>query len=136
MRRYKFLSKDSVYTALNKLRAAFLAAKDNEEVDQIIKGVLTHDERMKIGRRIQIVETIKTGLTYRDIKKRLKVGVNTIMLMDRKLQQDPKCFNLITYREEKVEREYKRKAYEKVGGPKMVFKKKVYTGFKRKNIKR
>lgn len=136
MRRYRFLNKDSVYNALNKLRAAFLAAKNGEEVEEITKGILTHDERMKIGRRIQIAQMIKSGLTYREIKKELKVGINTIMLADRKIQQNPKCFDLIINREEKVEKEFQNKAFRKVGGAKMIFKKQEYTGFKRKNVNR
>lgn len=136
MRRYRFLPKNSVYTALNKLRTAFLAAKNNSDVDQIINGVLTHDERMKIGRRVQIAELIKTGVTYREIKRMLNVGITTVMLVDRKIQQNPGCFDLIINREEKTEKEFKEKAYIKLGGPKMVYKKKVYTGFSRKNVSR
>ena len=79
---------------------------------------------------------LKAGLAYRIIKKELKVGITTIMLVDRKLQQSPSCFDLIMYREDKVEKEYKRKAYEKIGSSKMIFKNKVYTGFKRKDVER
>src|SRR3970282_146060 len=103
MRRYKFLGEDSVFAALNKLRTSFFAANDGLQVDEIIKGILTYDERMKIGR---------------------------------KMDQNPRCFELIMAREEKVEKEYKGKAYKKVGESKIVFERKEYTGFRRKNVKR
>ena len=54
MRRYKFLDKDSVFSALNRLRASFLAAKDGNDVEEIINALFTVDEKLRIGRRIQI----------------------------------------------------------------------------------
>lgn len=136
MRRYKFLTQGSVYNALNKLRSAFLAAKDGNEVEEIIMGTLTHDERMKIGRRIQIAQMLKERHTYAQIKDALKVGPPTIRLVDRKMNEHPACYKLINKREQKVEKEYKQRSYEKIGGPKMIFKKRAYTGFKRKDVKR
>ena len=49
MRRYRFLEKEEIFDALNKLRNAFLAARDGDEVEEIINGLLTFDEKMKIG---------------------------------------------------------------------------------------
>jgi Trp operon repressor len=136
MKRYQFLSEDGVYTALNKLRAAFLAAKDGNEVDDIIMGLLTHDERMKIGRRIQIAGLIKAGMPIREIKKELKVGLPSIMLVENKLNTKPRCFDLIGLREYKVEKAYKNKRIEKEGSPKLIRKKTIFTDFKRKDVKR
>ncbi|KKQ97870.1 MAG: hypothetical protein UT24_C0025G0008 [Candidatus Woesebacteria bacterium GW2011_GWB1_39_12] len=136
MRRYKFLDKEFVYSALNRLRASFLAAKDGNDVEEIIKAILTYDERMKIGRRIQIAEMIKEGMQYRQIAKELKVGLTTVMLVARKLDENPFGYELITDREKKVEKEYNYRAYQKIGGSKMIFKKKEYTGFTRKDVKR
>ena len=127
MRRYKFLTKDSINTALNKLRKAFIVANNLETVKKITKGILTQDERMKIGRRIQIVQMLKSGLTYRQIREELKVGVNTIMLVERKMQQNPECFNLILDLKEKVViREKPMKAFQSLGGSKLIFKKRIY----------
>lgn len=136
MRRYSFLTKDYVYEALNKLRAAFLAAKDGNEVEEIIKGVLTNDERLKIGRRIQIAQMLQARHTYKEIKDELKVGVQTIELVNRKINSHPTCYDLINKREEKVESVYKSRAYVKIGGPKLVHKKHIHTGFKRKDVNR
>lgn len=125
MRRYKFLSRESVYDALNRLRTAFLAAKDGKEVDEIILGLLTHDERMKVGRRIQVAELLEAGLSHREISEELKASSPTIRLVSRKMQEHPSCFLLINRRKERVELEFKKRAYEKIGGPKMVYKRKV-----------
>lgn len=43
MRRYKFLKKEDIYQAFNRLRDAFLSAKDGNEVEEIINGLLTRD---------------------------------------------------------------------------------------------
>ncbi len=135
MRRYRFLDKDSVFSTLNKLRASFLAAKDGDEVEQIINAILTHDEKMKIGRRIQVAEMLLQGVLYRDIVKDLKVGMSTVLLMMRKLEENKKGIDLVVAREEKVEREYRKKAYI-TSGPKTIVKRKFYTGYLRKDVKR
>lgn len=136
MRRYKFLSKEEVFNALNKLRSAFLAAKDGEEVDKIIKGVLTHDERMKMGRRIQIAQLLKEGLRYREIAKELKVGLNTVEKVHGLLNKNPSCYELVFAREEKVEKEYKRKAYQKNRRPKTDIQKEKLHRFQEKRRKK
>jgi len=102
MRRYQFLAKDFVYSALNKLRTAFLAAKDGEEVEELIKAILTGDERMKIGRRIEIAQLLQSGMTYDEITKFLKVGIPTVVAVARKIDQYPKAYQLINEREIKV----------------------------------
>ena len=136
MRRYKFLDKNSTYNALNRLRASFLAAKDGNDVEEIIKAILTHDERMKIGRRIQIAEMIIQEMQYREIADVLNVGLTTVMFVVKNLEENPIGYELIINRQRKVEEEYEQKAYEVVGGPKIILKKKRYTGFTRKDVKR
>jgi len=136
MRRYKFLLKEEVYEALNRVRDSLLAAKDGNDVEQIMKGILTFDERMKIGRRILIAEYLLQGLPFHEIARLLKVGKTTIVLVSKNLDEYAKCFELITSRSKRVESEYKNKAYRSVGGSLKVFKEKEYTGFKRKDVKR
>lgn len=135
-RRYQFLPEDFVSNAISKLRAAFLAAKNGDDVEEIIKGVLTYDERLKIGRRIEIAQMLKEGITYKEIADELKVGLSTISLVDKLMRQYPNCYELIKEREEKVEREFSRRAYIGRGGSKMIFRRREYTGFKRKDVSR
>lgn len=136
MRRYKFLRKEDVYEALNRLRDAFLAAKDGTEVEEIINGLLTQDEKLKIGRRILIAEYIKAGNSLDEITNMLKVGKNTIVSVMKSLDTYPTFFDLISRRSKKVETTYGQRKYRLIGGSTLVFKKRQYTGFKRKDVKR
>lgn len=136
MSRYGFLEEKEIYDALNKLRNAFLAAKDGSEVDEIINSILTHDEKMKIGRRIIVAEGIISGISAEQIIRMLKVGANTIQHVSRLLDRYPTGFSLIQRRSKKVEEEYKNRKYREVGSSQLVFKKNEYTGFKRKDVRR
>lgn len=136
MKRYQFLQKEEIYEALNRLRNAFLASRDGNEVEEIINGLLTQDERLKIGRRILIAEYISSGVGIDEIRRQLKVGKNTIMHVTRLLEENPECFSLIEKRSQYVEKEYKSKKYKVVGNSQLVFKRKVYSGFSRKDVKR
>lgn len=136
MRRYRFLRKEDLYEAFNRLKDAFLAAKDGNEVEEIINGLLTHDEKLKIGRRILVAEYIKEGLGFDEITKALKVGKNTIASVMENLDKYPNSFELIRKRKSKVESIYNKRAHRFVGGSKLIFKKKEYTGFKRKDVER
>ncbi len=135
MRRYYFLSKDEVYDALNRLRDAFLAAKDGNDVNEIINGLLTHDEKMKIGRRIIISEHLD-DFTTRELADITHVGNSTIIVVAKSMSKHPKCFELISKRRRKLEKDYESKKYISRGGSTLVFKKKEYTGIKRADIKR
>lgn len=136
MRRYKFLTEKNVIEALNRVSDAFLAAKDGNDVKEILDGLLTHDEKIRIGRRILIAEALKKELTFKEMTVIENVGYSTIAWVARHLERHPRCFELIFKRREKIEKEYQAKKYRKVGGSKLVFKKKVHTGLKRSDIKR
>lgn len=136
MKRYRFLKQEDIYDALNRLRNAFLAARNGIEVEKIINGLLTEDEKLKIGRRIIIAEGIRSNATIEEISKSLKVGKNTVMTVMRLLEENPECFDLIEKRSLLVENEYKSKKYKQVGGSTQIFKTNKYSGFKRKNVER
>lgn len=130
------MQEEEIFEALNRLRDAFLAAKDGEEVEMIIKALLTHDEKMKIGRRILIAQYLKEGMGFDEITRTLKVGKNTIGSVIRSVEQFPLAFELIERRHLKVEKEYQNKKQKINGGSKLIFKKKEYSGFKRKDVAR
>lgn len=136
MRRYKFLKKEDIYEALNRLRDAFLAAKDGNEVEEIMNGLLSTDEKLKIGRRILVAEYLKAGMKFETIVKTLKVGKNTIISVMKNLENYPDFIELINKRTHKVEKEYSKKKYNLIGASKLVYKKKTYSGFKRKDVQR
>ena len=135
-RRYRYLNKDFWFSALNKIRHAFLAADNGEEVDKIINAVLTSDEKMKIGRRIEIVEYLLEEAPYEEIVKELKVGKATVISVAKKLEGNKEGYDFIFRRQKKVESEFKQNAYIKVGPSMLLHKKTEYTGFKRKDVKR
>lgn len=137
MRRYKRLTKEDVYEALNKVRDAFLAAKDGDEVNEIINSILTTEEKLKIGRRVLIAEYLKIGaLTLNEIRLMLKVGRSTLQFVSRRRALHPRGFELLSARSKRVENEYQNKKLRETGGSQLVFKRKEYTGFKRKDVKR
>ncbi len=136
MRRNKNLSHAKIYEALNIERNAFLAAKDGNQVNKIIDGLLTYDERLKIGRRILIAKCLRSNIGIDEISHLLRVGKSTIMHVSRRLEKYDEWFDLINKRSETTEKEYLRKKYKSVGSSQLVFKKKAYTGFKRKDVNR
>ncbi|MBI2195793.1 MAG: hypothetical protein HYU48_01995 [Candidatus Levybacteria bacterium] len=136
MRRYYFLTKEDIYESLNRLRDSFLAAKNGSEVEEIINAILTADEKLRIGRRIIIAGFIKSGMTVEEIVRMLKVGNNTVMSVAKSLEINEQGFNLLEQRRKKVEKEYQNRKYKSVGGSTKIFKSKIYTGFKRKDVKR
>lgn len=136
MNRYRFLNQEDIYSALNKLRDAFLAAKNGEEVNEIINGLLTVDEKVKIGRRILIAELLKNGFTIDEITDLLNVGKTTITLVNKNMDSHPACFELIEKRHKKVEKEYQQRKHVLSGGSKLIRKQKSYSGFKRKDVSR
>lgn len=136
MRRYRNLNNEEIYEAFNKVRDAFLAAKDGHEVNQIIDGLLTHDEKLKIGRRILIANYLLLDFTMEDIVRELKVGMNTIMHVSRRLEKYKECFDLIHKRSKHVQDAYEQRKYRLVGGSTKILKTKEYTGFTRKDVKR
>jgi uncharacterized protein YerC len=136
MRRYNFLRDEDIYAALNRLRDTFLAAKDGNEVEEIINGLLTNDEKLKIGRRILIAEYLDAGVKFEEIAKELKVGKNTILSVMKNLDEYHDILPLIMQRTQKVHKEYQKKRFKKTGGSALIHKQKLYTGFKRKDVPR
>lgn len=136
MNRYHFLSRQEIFEALSNLNNAFLAAKNGGEVEEIINGLLTEDEKIKLGRRIIIASLLHSEMKVREVSQISRVGLTTINLVAQKLNNHPMCYELINNRKRKVEKEYKTRKYKLSGGSKLVHKKKVYTGFKRKDVKR
>lgn len=134
--RYRFISSKDEYKATNMVRNAFLAGNNGQDVEEIINAILTTDEIIKIGRRIQIANLLAKGTPGDEIRTILGVGKDTVTLVAKHLVKYPKGFKLVCDREMKVEKTYKEKSARKIGGSTLVFKKREYTGFTRKDVKR
>lgn len=136
MKRYGFLTEKDFFEAFNRLCHAFLAAKDGNDVREIINALLTNDEKTRIGRRILIAEGLKDDITHKELVQLSNVGYSTINLVSKHLERHPKGFELIFKRRDKLEKDYQSKKYIKVGGSTLVFKKKTYNGHKKSDIRR
>ena len=136
MRRYKHLPQRDIFEALDKVRDALLAARDGNEVNEIINALFTSEEKLQLGRRILIAECLKSDMTVVEICSLWRVGRSTVLAVARSLERYPLGFELIENRSKKVEQEYQKKSYRGTGGSQLVFKRKEYTGFKRKDVKR
>lgn len=136
MRRYKYIKKEEIFESWNRLRAALLAAKDGNQVNDIMFALFTEEERFQLGRRIQVAECLIQKMTIAQIKEILNVGNSTVLHISRRIEKYPTGFSLIFKRRETVEKEYQKGKTRSVGGSKRVFKEKVYTGLKRKDIQR
>lgn len=136
MRRYKRLTKEDIFEALNEIRNAFLAAKDGSEVDEIMSFIMTTEEKIRLGRRVLIAKWVEANNPLDDIYRILKVGKSTVQFVTRRRHLHPAGFESIVKRGHKVEDEYQKRAYRGTGGSKLWIKRKEYTGFKRKDVKR
>lgn len=136
MRRYQHLTKEDIYKALNSLRDAFLAAKNGEEVTEIMNSLMTQEEQLKMGRRILIASHLQADITQKEIGAILKVAQATISGVQKHLNSYPEGFKLISDRKKYVEEQYQQKKFRYKGGSKLIIKQKEYSGVKRKDIKR
>ncbi len=85
---------------------------------------------------MQIAAMLVNGFSGEEIMKILTVGRNTVTLVSKHLASYKTGFESIALRNKKVEKVYKEKSIRKVGGSQLVFKKREYTGFTRKEVKR
>jgi len=136
MRRYKRLTKEDIFEALNEVRNAFLAAKDGNEVDEIMSFMMTTEEKIRLGRRVLIAKWVEANNPLDDIYHILKVGKSTVQFVTRRRHLHPIGYDLIVKRGKKIEEKYQSRKYRETGGSKLVFNKKEYTGIRRKDIKR
>lgn len=130
------MNKESLYETTNRVRDAFLAAKNGREVNEVIDGLLTRDEQLRIGRRVLVAEYLIAGITIEEIEKTLKVGKATVINVGKSLEKHPECFKLLKLRGRRVEKEYGSKRYRLTGSSKLIFKRKEYAGFTKKDVER
>ncbi len=57
--------------------------RNRDEVKMFFKDLLTLSEMVMISRRLQIAQMLLEGMTYEEIKTKLKTGLDTIGQVDR-----------------------------------------------------
>lgn len=81
--------------------------KNREEVKQFFKDLLTLSEVVMISRRLQIAKMLLEGFTYREIRMKLKIGLSTIVSVERWLNQGFGGYRNIIQRHKKKERKFR-----------------------------
>lgn len=86
---------DALYTAVESLGS-------REEVKNFLRDLLTESERMMVGRRIIIAQKLLNGDSYDRIINEMKVGADTIMRVQRWLEDDIEGYEKAVKKLEKV----------------------------------
>jgi len=81
--RYNQLSELEKKKYLGEFYTMVSLLKTREEVRNFFKDLLTLSEVVMISRRIQIAKLLLEGIGYEEIRRRLKVGFNTITHVER-----------------------------------------------------
>ena len=71
---------------LNKLISVLLEMKTQEQMFDLLRGILTLNEFNELARRLEIVKLLKKGVSQHQIAKKLKVGVATVTRGSRELK--------------------------------------------------
>ena len=69
------------------LVATLLQVQKQEDMLDLLKGLLTLGELEEIARRLQIVKLLKAGMSQREIAEKLKVGIATITRGSKEIKQ-------------------------------------------------
>jgi TrpR-related protein YerC/YecD len=85
--KYQNLSDIEKKVFLGELYDMIALLKNREEVKQFFKDLLTLSEVVMVSRRLQVAKMLLEGYTYREIQKKLKVGVSTVVSVERWLNQ-------------------------------------------------
>ena len=64
-----------------------LKINSKEQMEDFLKGILTHKELLEIPNRLEIIKMLKNGISHHDVADKLKVGVATVTRGSRELQK-------------------------------------------------
>jgi uncharacterized protein YerC len=109
-RKKKDLTEIEYIKTLDMLYTAAASVKGRDAVKQFLKDLLTHSERIMLGRRIWIARLLMQGVPYEVIAQKLRVGMGTIHRVDRWLHdQFPGFEKAIHGLEEEFDRRARKK---------------------------
>jgi uncharacterized protein YerC len=99
------LTKEDYIKTLDYLYTAAGSMRGRDAVKMLLRDLLTHSERIMLGRRIWIARLLLSGYSYRDIGTRLHVGPHTIRKVEYWLSdQFPGYESAITDLEKELDR--------------------------------
>lgn len=104
--KYQSLTELEKKKFLGELYDMIALLKSRDEVKQFFKDLLTLSEVVMVSRRLQIAKMLLEGFTYRDIRAKLKVGISTIISVERWLNQGFGGYRNIIQRHKKQEKKF------------------------------
>ena len=72
---------------LDELATVFLSQKSEEEMKNLLEGILTPKELLEIPMRLQIVRMLKKGVPQHQIAKELGIGIATVTRGSKEIQK-------------------------------------------------
>ena len=69
------------------LVAVLLSMKNEEEMKNLLEGILTPKEMLEIPMRLQIVRMLKKGIPQHQIAKELGIGIATVTRGSKEIQR-------------------------------------------------
>jgi len=81
------ISKRDQKETLKRLYTAACAVKNEKQMEQFLREILTHSEQIMIGRRIWIAQLLLEGYTQDEIGERLQAGPGTIQRVSKWLNE-------------------------------------------------
>ena len=101
---YDLPDKEKMKT-LGELYSMVSSLNDREEVKYFFQNLLTLSESVMVGRRIQVMKLLLSGHTYDEVREKLRVGIDTIRNVDRKLQGNKsKCKKIVARLEKEMQK--------------------------------
>lgn len=61
----------------------------DSEVEALLRGILSKAELLSVAKRIAVAKYLKDGLSYTEIKKRLKISSATVSQIQNELKKNP-----------------------------------------------
>lgn len=83
---------------LREVETLFSSCRSGEELQRLLRGLLSPDERVMFGRRLRIVKLLLEGKPHAVIASKLGVGFDTIDRVRRWLERERAAYHLLVER--------------------------------------
>lgn len=82
-----FNREENKANGVSELIEEILKIKDEDEMEDFLKGILTPKELMELPNRLRIIKMLKKGVSQAEIASKLKVGIATVTRGSKELQE-------------------------------------------------
>lgn len=101
--------------AVYHLVSLLLSAKNVDEAFKIIDSFFGKEEKLALGRRVEIARMLSEGSSLRDISGALKSSTKKVGEVYRRIYEFPDGFEIVLKKNKKLKREFSSKKYIKQG---------------------